>query len=333
MKKISLALLTSAALLSLGAASSVKAADAYQEQLQRVISGNVDIYGGYAWIKDVGEGGNSQCVDSTEPCSWGLAGGSARVDVPFSEALSLQIDLIADWNFSYPDDPDDMTNIDNTPAGGMLGGGHLNYRSDVYLLGVFGAAGKAYIDDSDSTGHSSGLWAGGIEGQWYMDHITLYAQGGFMDSKESDDSEGLSNVLFVRGEGRYFFSEHSRFMLSAGYANGDNEANDGNFADEVDLVTWGARFDQQVHDWGNDGNMSLFAEYQGLWAEETETEYDCCPSSIITEATDALVDHRFMVGVSFALNQQSLMSTDRSGATLNLPNFSQWYGAAAMMDR
>ena len=332
MKKISLALLTSAALLSLGAASSVKAADAYQEQIQRVISGNVDIYGGYAAIKDVGSEGDSVCDSDDSPCSWGLAGGSARVDVPFTEALSLQIDLNSDWNFSYPDDPDEASAVDRTPAGGVLGGGHLNYRNDTYLLGVFGAAGKAYFDDSCcGTGLSSTLWAGGIEGQWYMDHITLYAQGGFMDSG-NPNGEGLSNTWFVRGEGRYFFSEHSRFMLSAGYANGAQDEDEGSLADEVDIATWGARFDHQVHDWGNDGNMSLFAEYQGLWARETETEETCCPT-YYTEATDALVDHRFMVGVSFALNQQSLMSTDRSGATLNLPNFSQWYGAAGMTDR
>lgn len=278
-------------------AADVPAAARYEDPAPaaRTISGHIDVMFGKRYEDNT----SGYCSTGGECEPW-LVQGDARVDIPYNENWSLQIDFggVSPVNYTHALSSDDEWD------GSMWGGGHINYRQmDQYLVGVFGGLGRYWIP-SDEDDNATGFVAG-IEGQYYWNDLTLYAQAGVIDMDSGDDGS-LEDAWFVRGQARYYFnSGHTKVQGEVAYASGR--------ADSDDATLWalGAEIEHQVYGWGNDGHASVFASYDGVMADTDDDN-------------ESPTDHRFMVGMKFALNQYSLKTEDRSGATLELPNFTHW---------
>ena len=301
----------------------------------RTISGTLAIYAGGSFH----DGSNSYC-DGTDDngvgdCDYFTLGGNGRVDLPFdlnidgvpSDALSLQLDVVADANFTEDQDStSDQTSIDSTYGGQAVLGAHLNYREvNRYLFGLFGAIGRGAIDDTDSDDqYDADLFAIGVEGQAYFDDITGYLQAGFMNAEQSGtDTAAVGDAWFIRGVGRYFFNQgRTKVAGELSYAAGDHDADDSSGTDDVDILGWGIEAEHEVHSWaGGEGYATAFIKYNGLY-------YDSSSPSNDRSATG----HTILLGMRFAINNMGLLGTDRKGATLDLPDIGRWLVGAAYVD-
>ena len=280
--------------LALTSVSSANAADLMDAPTKyRTISGVVDLYVG-SFMTD----SEAYSTDGEEDSL--IFGGGALVDIPFNENWSVQLDLGGESK-AGSDYLDDLTSSDENLAS-IVAGGHLNYREmDRFLMGAFGGFGMLYQDESPTDQYVAGL-----EGQYYMDNITLYGQLGFIGGS-NDDEDSLDEGIFVRGVGRFFLSPHQKLQAQIEYVAG--EADD----DDMDILGWGVEYEHQFANWDQDGGMSGYIKYKGHNADSDGEE---------------TTDHRIVVGIKLVLYSGSLLERDRSGASLSLPDFHHW-GAIA----
>lgn len=308
-------LVASVSALAIGCitATPTVAADLFDPQPapDRVISGNLEIFGGYSFL-------NGTAVTGSEDSDFPSFGGGASVDVPFNANWSLQLDV--DGEVGFPDASDQTSESDGYGGHGTIGA-HLNYREmDRYLFGAFAGGGGVGIQDtSGATGTGGPYGFVGVEGQMYFGNTTFYAQGGYFDTSIQSNTDIMEDAWFIRGVLRHYIGGGNTMLQGEiGYADG---AMANTSDDDVDVVSWGAKLEHLIHSWGNEGFVSAYAEYNGRHFDEKNCG-----------CNDEYTDHTFMVGVSFDINQQNLLSRERTGVALDLPKFARHIVGAAPLD-
>ena len=285
---------------------------------ERTVSGTFDFYGGWTFADaDVHPGFHS--FDSDYP----LLGGAGRVDLPWSENMSLQLDVEGIAAFTDGTEDGAGPSESDNYGGGAVAAAHLNYREvDQFLIGLFGGAGVAAVNDTNSTGQDPAIYFVGVEGQMYFGDITLYGQVGYLDSDADATNEALSDAVFVRGVGRFYFGGgHTMLEGEVSYTSGDQDEG-GGATDDVDIIGWGGQLVHQFHNWGNDGYIAGFLQYRGNHYEEDD------PGGPDGETTE----HTIMVGLTVGLNQYSLKTTERTGVALDLPDFTRQVSVTTSVD-
>ena len=253
------------------------------------------LFGISVGIEDASEGKGTADLDGAEGIELTLAG-HGHVSIPLGETFSAQLDAQGEFYDRSADDDED-------PAqGAQMLGGHLSWRDPTSgLIGIFGGAGMGYNDDSEEDGDGIGFLAG-VEGQLYLDNITLYAQGGWADIQvDADSDEGFLDGWFLRGVGRYFFNED--FLVQAEVSYGETSSYvDGDSKGEI--WNWGALAKMRVSD-----SMPIYGtlEYRGANFEETE------------DNAESAEEHAVLIGLDFTFGTTSLWENDRRGATLDTP--------------
>jgi hypothetical protein len=226
-----------------------------------------------------------------------MVGGEALADIPFNENWSLQLDIGGETTPDY-DYVDDLSS-DGEHFASMYLGGHLNYREvDQYLLGAFVGWGQSFSEDDDL----SHFVTAGAEMQYYINNITLYGQVGFV-AGDNDDEDTFEEGIFGRGVARFFMSPNTKLQAEFSVLSGDADGDSG------EVIGWGAEIEHQVSTWPDSG-VSGYVAYSGLNAE-----FD----------GDEQTEQRIMVGIRVAMNSgATLLDKDRTGATLDLPDFVRW---------
>jgi hypothetical protein len=248
-------------------------------------------------VQDASEDKGSPSIEGGTGTELTLAG-HGHVSIPLSESFSAQFDVQTEFYDRTTDEDDEAA-----PQGAQMLGGHLSWRDpETGLIGIFAGVGmgEADEDDEDRNDHV-GLLAG-VEGQYYLDQFTFYAQAGCGDFKQDEDpDEGFLDGWFARGVARYFFSEN--FLLQAEVSYGEtSEYVDGD--SEGQIWNWGALAKMRISE-----SYPIYGtlEYRGGNYEDAE------------DGVDSVEEHAFLVGLDFTFGAESLWENDRRGATLDTP--------------
>lgn len=246
-------------------------------------------------------------LGDTEDDSYGIVEFTARFGVPVADSVYLQLDLDAERAAPEMDG--------NSYIGSLIGGAHLAYRDDSFLLGSFAALGA--LEDNEDEGGT--LWSVGVEGQAYVDTTTLYGQIGYLDSSglDDEDQEGMSDTWFARGVVSHFLADGNTKLqaeLSGGTGLQDAGAGD---PDETSFVGWGAEIEHAISE-----GVSVFASYEGVaWFEASDND-----------VTQSIADHVVKVGLRWTMDDTTLLEKNRSGTALSLPNLGHWATGVTAVD-
>ena len=270
----------------------VQAADLeYERQLGLIVSGVVDTWAGVQFIDD---GSNDDALFMT--------GSEGRLSLPLAENFSIQTDFKYEYNSNAFTDDYDLFG----PRYGGQGAIHFTWRDpSSFLFGVVGGAGRSNFGALDLDYGFVGL-----EGQVYLNDVTLYAQGGAInyDPRNRDTSGQFDNGYFGRAVVRWFIDDASRLQLEGTYLTADFSGDYG----EIDIFSAGARYDFSLTGFPVFGDLPLFVAYRGTFR-------DSCVGSREAGMSD-VVDHAFMIGSSYSFSG-GLIAVDRQGATLDTPYF------------
>lgn len=291
MKNLSKAIGIGTAILALLATGNVQAADDENEFGLR-ISGATDSWYGVQYIDGGGTG------DDTVLAS----GQNARLSLPLAENVSLQTDVDAEWN--------DRAFGNNAVSGqrwSFQGSGHVSWRDPSQgLFGIFGGVSASNHNDT-GPGYSTNLRFVGGEGQFYVDDLTFYAQGAFIDQEGELTGDGY----FARGVGRWFVGVDTRLQFEGLYSNLDFQSNQ---SGDYDIYQWGARFDTVWENTVMFGDIPLFIAYRGTYRD------GCLGNEFANSSDNDTSDHTVMAGFSYIWGTPSRIDNDRQGATLDAPN-------------
>lgn len=273
-------------------------------QIGLLVSGVVDSWAGVQFIDNNG-------------LSFGLGddtvftnGGEAALSLPLGDNLSIQSDVKYEYNTNATEAPGSSDVFG--PRYSFQGATHLSWRDPSRgLFGVFGGAGTSSFGlfEDDGFGHDVAFVGG--EAQLYLDNITLYGQGGYVDfdTRTNSSNFGLSDGVFVRGVFRWFLDNDSRVQLEVTYLNADyTEAEAG----DVDIFSVGARYDFVLAGLPIIGDTALFVGYRGTFREN-------CFNLVGGPSAD-VDDHTIRIGTSYSFSGDRL-TVDRQGATLDTPDF------------
>jgi hypothetical protein len=274
---------TAALLLS----STMASAADLDREIGLIVSGVVDKWAGVQFIDD---GQDDDTVFAN--------GGEGRLSLPLGSSLSAQMDAKYEYNGNALESFAD--NDVFGPRYSFQGAFHLSHRDPgSFLLGGLGGVGTASFGNL----HYDVLFAGG-EAQAYMDNITLYAQGGFVDFDPRGFAIGpMDEGLFARGVLRWFLTPDSRVQLEGTYMNVDLAGT----TTDVDIFSVKARYDFRSPSLPLIGEMPLFFQYRGTFSDNCTVFGD-------------VDDHTFMIGSSYSFSGD-LLTIDRQGATLDTPDF------------
>lgn len=168
---------------------------------------------------------------------------------------------------------------------------HLYYRSQGWLVGAF-AQQRKYYANGDSTGVKARFL--GLEGQVYLDNMTLYGQLGQGKWKYNYGTSSDPDVLATL-ELRYFVSENLRVDGSINYM---KESFDGLGGYEWDQTTYGIGAEYRF----SGSPLSVLAKYEYA-DEEASWNYSAD-------------NQRLLIGVKLDFGKDSLRKSDREGASL-----------------
>ncbi len=288
MKKIALATLASFVALA-GPAS---AADLDRE-LGLIVSGVVDSWAGVQIIDE--QNGPDDVVFTN--------GGEGLLSLPLGENLSIQSDVKYEYNEYALENP--SFNDPWGPRYSFQGAAHLSWRDPTTgLFGAFGGVGTSSYNAGGNDGRHDFRFVGG-EAQFYLNDITFYGQGGYIDFVERSGITSLDEGLFARGVLRWFVSPDSRLQLETTYADIDYVNNGGS----TEWLSGEVRYDFTFASAPVVGDVPLYIAYRG-------THRDNCTFN----GGDDVTDHTFMVGTSYSFSGDRL-TVDRRGATLDTPDF------------
>ena len=191
------------------------------------------------------------------------------------------------------------TEVDTTSLDGAV---HGFYREEGhFLVGAFFQFGGDQLSSGDDELDVSRNYAG-AEAQLYVNNLTLYGQAGLQQSNLDWGSSSIGlNGWFGSLEARYFLTPDFRIDAHAGASVYDL---DYFITATVTTLNVGIGAEYKLENLP----VSLFATYD-LYS--TSTEYDSFPGD-----TPTLNEHRLLVGVKFAIGEDSLYDRDRSGASL-----------------
>jgi len=251
------------------------------------VSGTVALFGAYTLADGDGFDGDG----------W-LLGGDAKANVWLTPSVSTQFDLRGEAG-RYSEDDGGGTQSESRVN--FTAGGHLTWRNpEMYALGVFGGiSGGSILDEvGDETRYFIGL-----EGQYYLNDITLYGQVGFSDIVEGDDDHSeMTEAWFARGVARWFVTANDKIEGEFGYYYSDDIVTGGQ--GPVTNYNWGALYEHRFMT----SPFSAYVEYDGLSRDDD------------SHGDDGVVEHIFMVGARIHFGQPDLKTADRYGATLDLPD-------------
>ncbi len=155
----------------------------------------------------------------------------------------------------------------------------------------------------------------GGEAQVYLDNLTFYVQGGYLDFEEfdGDPGDGLREAGFGRGVMRWFTTDNSRLQAEVSYADGlVNGGDDGR------IIEWGVRYDTMLA-LPILGDSNVFVGYRGADFDNSDNGAH-------------YMDHTAMAGFRVWFGGNSMLEFDRVGATLDAPNFGRWAGSGNIID-
>lgn len=212
----------------------------------------------------------------------------------FTPVLGVQGDIRAAFR-TYDQDTFD---VDSTSLDGAV---HGFYREEgQFLVGAFFQFGSDELSDGTFEVDVSRNYAG-AEGQIYLDNLTLYGQAGLQQFEMDQFSSSISmDGWFGSLEARYFLTPDLRIDAHVGASVYDLD-----FIETVTFTTVNVGVGAEYK--FENLPVSLFATYD-LYS--TTADYDS-PGE-----TPTLDEHRLLVGVKFAIGEDSLLARDRSGASL-----------------
>ncbi|MBU6156599.1 MAG: hypothetical protein KJS87_06680 [Alphaproteobacteria bacterium] len=229
--------------------------------------------------------------------SFASLGGETKLNVAFTNNLSLQVDFLGVASFA------DTNGYDLDRDSGVQGTAHLYYRTGEFAAGVVGGVGTA----SGAALGSADYYFAGVEGQYYLDNITVGLSAGYLDSDSQTVMAGtrddmfLNGAWYVGGEVRYYANEKTTFSANVGYISG--EANFGTW--DAEIIHWGAKVEYRPDP---KEPVSLFVAYEGRTSEA-----DAVGGGSFDKDT-----HTIKVGVTFTFGVDgSKVEQDRSGPAFN----------------
>jgi len=249
------------------------------------VSGYLELYGEYAHDN----------YPSTDYNPWWGFGGSGRANIWITPALSTQFDFTGNalWDGYYPA---------GYNMGSLNAAAHLSYRDPTqYLLGGF-----VQLSSWSAYGDSEGMYTGviGVEGQWYHNDLTLYAQAGWMTSLfgyyVTNGYDYNYSMWFAHLAGRYFFHDNTKVELSAGVMGGSVYTNYPDY--EATLLTWNAEVEHRF----NNTPFSVFARAEGFHTLSLGSDLNGGLTKVWT----------LKLGAKVAFGTATLKDEDRNGATL-----------------
>jgi hypothetical protein len=284
MKKMLLA--TSVALFAFAGPAS--AAD-YEREMGLIVSGVVDSWAGVQFI-DGGALGDETVV---------ATGGEGLLSLPLGDNLSIQSDV----KYEYSTLANDAILTTAGPRYSYQGAVHLSWRDPATgLFGAFGGMGTSNFGPVGSTNHR---FVGG-EAQFYIDNMTFYGQGGYVEFVPGDVfTTGLDDGYFARGVFRWFFADNSRLQLEGTYLNADFNLS----GNDYESFTVGGRYDFTLAGLPLIGDTALYVGYRGTFRD-----------NCLDFGAFGVDDHTIMVGTSYSFSGD-LITVDRQGATLDTPDF------------
>ena len=227
--------------------------------------------------------------------SFASLSGETKLNVAFTNNINLQVDLLGVASFADSNGPD----LDRDSS--VQGTAHLYYRTNQFAAGVVGGVGVT----SGALMTNADYYFVGVEGQYYMDNITIGLGAGYLDS--SADTFGGADDLFVNdawyvgGEVRYYANEKTTISANVGYISGEAKFGDW----DVDTIHWGvkAEYRPDVKE-----PLSLFVAYEGRTSEADD----------VGGASFEKDTHTIKVGVTFSFGVDGTkMEQDRSGPAFN----------------
>lgn len=179
------------------------------------------------------------------------------------------------------------------------GAAHVYYRTEDVLLGTFAQIGEIeYTSESYNAATRFGYL--GIEGQVYLDNLTLYAQVG-LTGLENEYTEG--NGWFGTIEARYFLTPDFMVSASAGLVQYDLDYGM-DFSDTTTNAVFGAGAEFKLPDLPL--SLTVKADYV---------------ASRTANFGDAARSTRVMLGIKFGIGEDTLLDRDRGGVTLKPVDF------------
>ncbi|MEM9471833.1 MAG: hypothetical protein AAGA00_07735 [Pseudomonadota bacterium] len=279
----------------------------YQRELGLIVSGVVDKWAGVQFIEGPE---NFAIIGTSTDDTVFVTGGEALLSLPAGDNLSIQSDFKYEYNSNALDSlsPGDVIG----PEYMFQGAFHLSWRDPTsYLFGFFGGVGES----SNGEFNTSARFVGG-EVQFYIDNLTFYAQGGYVDFAPQDTpfigNVGLDDGIFARGVVRWFPTADSRLQLEGTYLNAEYSSGALVSFDDMEAFSVKARYDFTVAGLPILGALPVYVAYRG-------TFWNGCGESNIFASVDT-DDHTVMVGTSYSFSGDK-MTVDRQGATVDTPDF------------
>jgi len=194
-------------------------------------------------------------------------------------------------------------------------GAHLYQRSDDMLWGGFASIGDANGDGRYATF--------GLEAQRFCNDWTFYGQFSWSKGVSGYAQFGNYQSWNAHVEARYFYTDHLMFSAGFGWDWGSyNEKEDYGYYHYTGNPQYG-QWDLRVEYLLSDLPVSFYASYQGSYDPYNEKEnYDY--GDEIYKYKGHYNTSLFMIGARLYLDQNSLLTNDRTGATLR--DFNPWTG-------
>jgi hypothetical protein len=267
-------------------------------------SGYVEVYGG--WGRTSFNDFPFFFDEENRLNGWTL-GGAGRGNYWLAPNMSMQLDAQAEGiSYRFRDGPGFGTNFNGSHHSYLIAG-HFNWRdSQRGLLGAFAGAGDygGFFDQAKRH-----VVVGG-EGQIYWNQFTLYVQGGYNTTVGTYETEW--SQWFIRGTGRYFFTANTMLEGTVQYASGDADFTQ--FFGPIPSISfntwlWEAKLEHRFAA----TPFSLYVKYRG-----SETTFDDIFFFGPNFREFKTTDHRVLAGLRLYMGENTLLSNDRHGATLDI---------------
>ena len=236
-------------------------------------------------------------------------GTAGKLSLPLAANMSIQSDVWVEYNDQAFDAGPHVAGL----RYGFQGASHLSVRDpDQGLFGAFGGMGGTHYGFTGDNLSYDFRFVGG-EAQGYFGFFTLYVQGGYVDVVDATPAppQRLDDGFFARGVARWFPDMDSRLQGEVTYAALERNGNGQGPARDLDILSWGVRYDTRL------GALPFIGDSNGLIGYRGTHRENCFQQ----RGGEDLTDHTIMVGLTYRWGGISIMDNDRRGATLDTPNF------------
>lgn len=249
--------------------------------------------------------GGPGVVQGGEADNFWTVGGFGALDAAWQQWFHVQADVLGEANVTE-------RSADDTYLDSYGGGLHLNLRDpELGSVGAFAGLGELVINNKPGNNPKTLSYVAGLEGQLFIDRLTLYLQGGYIDRESVEDGgdvDALADAGWGRLIGRFFPIDQVGLTTDVSYTQGRMDPD----GDKVWIVGWRGEAEWRPHGWP----ISGFVKYTGAHYHQNDDN-------------DDLNEHRIQFGLRFTFGQESLFANDRHGASLELPRWLQLTGETA----